>query len=59
MAYSNIGLRRSCPLSLVRGGLLSGLLDRRTVAGFLVDPKTNCGQQRYDDDDTEQQSRDI
>jgi len=41
-------------LSLVRGGLLSGLLDRRTVAGFLIDPEANCGQQRYDDDDTEQ-----
>jgi hypothetical protein len=59
MAYSNIGLSRSRPLSIVRGGLLSGLLDRRTAAGFLVDPETNCCQQRYDDDDTEQQSRDI
>ena len=46
-------------LSLARGGLLSGLLDRRTVAGRLIQPETNRGKHRHDNDHGEQQSGDI
>jgi len=45
--------------SLGGGGGLSGLLDRRTVAGRFIEPEANRGQQCYDDDHAEQQSDDI
>jgi CheY-like chemotaxis protein len=45
--------------SLVGRGGVSGLLDGRTVAGRLIEPETNCGQQCQDDDHAEQQSDDI
>jgi hypothetical protein len=42
--------------SLVGGG---GVLDGRTMAGRMVEPETNCDQQRHDDEDDEQQSGNI
>jgi hypothetical protein len=40
-------------------GTVSGLHDRCAMAGRSIEPETNCAQQRYDDDHTEQQSDDI